>query len=171
MKKILVRALCALALLACSPAAKADDDADQTLNVLHISRADGESEYLMLDPDLIIRFLPDAILLVHPEVTVEYPLDDLSKFIYEYMENPVVYDGTHESARDALQQLGLQTGVVITRSEITVSGVDSLSLYDLQGREQVRATGTDGCVTIQTASLPAGVYILRAGDLTLKVRI
>ena len=55
--------------------------------------------------------------------------------------------------------------------ELKLSGCDGAAqavVYDLNGREQARATVVNGATTISVAHIPAGVYIVKVGNKSLK---
>lgn len=169
MKKHFGSLILALSAIA-APLPVAADDAVSTFNVVRIDRADGVIERLRLDPELVIKFAGNAIFLVHPEITVEYPVDDLSSFTYESVAAPGLYDGTHESASLTEVEAPAKT-VTITPDEISVAGPDAILLYDLRGIMQARGESDGSVATLSTAGVPAGIYIVRCGALTLKISL
>lgn len=137
-------------------------------DALCIERTDGVMEYLKLDPDMKVKFLPEMIQIVHPQITVEYKLDEVADFKFGNNDAVKLYEGTHKAGLDEIisdKEIG------ISAEEITVSGSDDVAVYDLRGVEQARATSDGTHSSLRISSLPKGVYILRTGNTVLKIRI
>lgn len=169
MKKLFGSLIIALSAIA-APLLVAAENATATFNVMRIDRADGVTERLRLHPDLVVKFADNAIFLIHPEITVEYPIDDLSSFTYENAVNPGLYDGTHESASISEVESDVKT-ITVTADEISVAGADPILLYDLRGVMKARGESDGTTATLSTSGLPAGIYIVRCGTLTLKLSL
>ncbi|MCM1309633.1 MAG: T9SS type A sorting domain-containing protein [Bacteroides sp.] len=165
MKKLLRRVCCTLA----APIALAASAASPQFNVLSIERTDGVIEHLQLDPAMKVKFAPEAIFIFHPQVTVEYALDEIADFKYENIDGTGLYDGDHKSAIDEL--VADVSHISISAEDITVNGSDDLVVYDLKGVEQTRAVSNGTRASVAVSQLPKGVYILRAGNTVLKIRI
>ena len=55
--------------------------------------------------------------------------------------------------------------------ELKLSGCDGATeavVYDLNGRQQAKATVSNGATTISVAHMPAGIYIVKVGNKSLK---
>lgn len=162
MKRFFTCAVVALALQAAVPALA------ENLNALRIERADGAIEHIRLHSSLVVKYSANTIVLSHPEITVEYPVDDLTTFSFANYSGNKVYDGVQNSI-DEIE--APESRLTVTPEAITVSGKDAIVLYDLRGIEKARVKSDGTAATLSTTGIPAGVYILRAGDLTLKISL
>lgn len=140
-------------------------------NVLCINRTDGAQDRLILSEKLDVKTSDEGnILLIHPEITVEYSIEEVRNFTFEEVENPEVYEGDHQLAIEAPEIAGHD--ISVSDDGVRISGADTAVLYDIQGRELMRRKSTSGeSILIETLSLPKGVYILRAGNTSLKIKI
>lgn len=141
----------------------------ENFNVIVIERTDGVTEHLQFNPDIVVKFTPEALLFVHPKITVEYAVDEVANVTYGNVADPGLYDGDHQSAITTVAAPG--QAVNISAEEISVGGTEPIVVYDLRGIEQARAKSDGTAATLRTSSLPSGVYVVRAGKLTFKVRI
>ena len=151
----------------------------RTINTLVINRTDGKTDKIAMHKNLDISLNDKGeILMVHPEVTVAYPREQVKSFTvgfqtfaagsYYIGENQVKEDP--DDAIIAPEADGVS--VVIDRTAISVSGVETgVKLIDLKGTTVAARSAAGGSVEISIASLPAGVYILIADKTTLKIKI
>lgn len=151
----------------------------RTINTLVINRTDGKTDKIAMHKNLDISLNDkDEILMVHPEVTVAYPREQVKSFTvgfqafaagtYYIGENQVNNDP--EDAIVAPEADGVS--IMIDRTVISVSGVETgVRLIDLQGKTVASREAADGHVEIPIAELPAGVYVLIADKTTLKIKI
>lgn len=163
MKRLFGSIIAALLLLGFNTAGAA------TFNTIIIDRADGVSEHLQLDPSVVVKFTPKALFFVHPKVTVEYAIDEVTNVRYGNVSMTGIYDGDHQSAIDDVA--APEPDINITADEIRIGGTEPIVVYDLRGVEQARAKSDGTAATLRTSTLPSGVYVVRAGKTTLKVRI
>lgn len=168
MKRLFLGALTALS-LALAPAAYS-----KTLNTLLINRVDGKQDKLKLHESLqIVPSEEGDILLIHPSVTCIYPLADVKSMT---MTNNTAmttdYEGDYElKDEDSIAETTAGVTISIAPGAITVSGCsEAITLHAANGIETGRWNVAPS-VRISTSSLLPGVYILRAGATTLKVRI
>lgn len=139
-------------------------------NTLCIDRADGVCEHLKLDPKLDISVGADgSIVLAHPAITVEYAADEVERFRFDAVDSPDVYDGDHQSAIENVEVPS--RSITITPDAISADGVDSIEVYDLGGRLAGRAAAENGTATFDASRLPGGVYIVRVGSTSLKIKL
>ncbi|MDE6534677.1 MAG: T9SS type A sorting domain-containing protein [Muribaculaceae bacterium] len=150
----------------------------RNVNAFIINRTDGVKDRLALHADLKVQQSPEGdLLLVHPSVTVCYPLD-LVKYISpgfqsfsagQYYIGDHVYDpeaGSIQSPEVDGMTLSIADGLV------TLSGVNSeVKIIDLQGKTLLSVSPSDGCVEIKTSQFPAGVYILNVNQTALKIKL
>lgn len=168
MKKLLVGALAALALCV-APGAYA-----KTFNLLQINRVDGKQDKLRLHESLQIQAGEKGdILLVHPNITCSYPVADVKTFTFASGTLDSDYSGDYELKDEEESIASVSTGVTIAIApeSITVSGAtEAITLHGVNGI-QVGQWPAAATVTIPTASLPHGVYILTADATTLKISL
>lgn len=160
MQKILRVAVLA-ALLACFMPLSAGNN----LNIINIIDNDGSCEQLALHEKLDMQLSADgALLLVHPEITVEYPLSELSHMEFANADDPGLYNGDHQAAIDAPEAPARR--ITITPDFISGADNETIAAFDLQGRRVASAKGS-----LRLADLPAGgVYIVRIGSTSLKIK-
>ena len=158
----------------------------RTINTLVINRTDGKVDKIAMHKNLDISLNDKGeILMVHPEVTVAYPREQVKSFSagfqafasgsYYIGENQVKEDpeDPKDPEEDAIADVAADgVSIVIDRAVISVSGVENgVKLVDLQGKTVVSRKPADGSVEISIAGLPSGVYILIADKTTLKIKI
>ena len=149
------------------------------VNTLIINRTDGKIDKIAMHQDLDVSLNDKGeILMVHPEVTVAYPLELVKSFTpgYYTFTSGNYYSGDHqvdngqEDAIVAPENEGVS--VIIDRETIAVSGLKgSLLLVDMHGKTIRRSESVDGQAQIAIGSLADGVYVLIADKTTLKIRI
>lgn len=160
MKKLLLVVAMAAAAIAGSVASAAEK-----YNVVRIDRVDGVREHLLLDENLDIRIGEQgSLLLVHPEITVEYEISEIGSMSVAYVDDAALYDGDHESGistPEAPERL-----IRITEEAIAAGADDVITAYDLKGRKVASAKER-----LDLTRLPAGaVYIVRIGSTSLKIK-
>ena len=160
MKKLLMTAVVAAVAALGAPVWGAEK-----YNVVRIERLDGVTEQLLLDEALNISLGENnSLLLIHPEITVEYELGEVGGISFDYAPGAQLYDGDHESAID--QTPAPERLIQITAEAITAGADDSIAAYDLKGRTVASAKGS-----LELTRLPAGaVYIVRIGSTSLKIK-
>ena len=150
----------------------------RNVNAFIINRTDGVKDYLALNAGLKVQQSPEGdLLLVHPSVTVCYPLN-LINYISpgnrsfsagQYYIGDHVYD-PNQDAIVAPEIDGLTLSV--SDGLVSLSGVKSdVKVVDMQGKTLLSASPSDGRVEIQTSRLPAGVYLLIVNQTTLKIKL
>lgn len=134
-------------------------------NIVNIELADGGKEQLLLHENLKMKLNGSgSLLLIHPEITVEYAIPEVSSINFGYSADAPLYDGDHEFA-------GLDEGSAPRRIEITpeaIKGYDNepIEVYDLDGRKVAVATGS-----LNLGQLVDGaIYIVRIGSTSLKIK-
>lgn len=160
MQKIIRIAAIAALLAFCLPI-----NAGNNLNIVNIIGIDGSREQLALHEKLDFKISADgALLLVHPDITVEYPLSELSHLEFANVANPALYKGDHEAGIDAPEAPAHR--ITITPESISGADNEPIAAYDLQGRRIAAAKGS-----LSLSNLPAGgVYIVRIGSTSMKIK-
>lgn len=148
----------------------------KTINTLVINRTDGKTDKIAMHRNLDVSINDKGeILMVHPEVTVAYPREQVKNFTvgFQAFAAGMYYIGDNQvKEEDAVVAPEVDgVTVLIDRSVIAVSGVkQGVRLIDLQGKTVVNRA-VSGSVEISIAELPAGVYVLVADKTTLKIKI
>lgn len=157
MKKTLASLIMALA---CSGAWAAT-----TFNTLIINRADGVEERMALASSFAIYADGRNITLQHSKVTLEYAMEEVKNFTFgnHTFAEGESYEGDHikVSAIDEVEAPGRE--IILGDSEISSS--TGLIVYNLKGIEVARGTRVD------LTSLPAGIYVVKAGTTTMKITL
>ncbi|MDE7336370.1 MAG: hypothetical protein K2N10_08725 [Muribaculaceae bacterium] len=140
-------------------------NAADNLNIVNIIGTDGSREQLALHEKLDMKISPEgALLLIHPEVTVEYPLGELNRLEFAHVANPGLYKGDHEAGIDAPQEP--DNRITITPDAINCADSEAIAAFDIQGRKVAEAKGS-----LSLNRLPkGGVYIVRIGSTSLKIK-
>ncbi len=133
-------------------------------NIININRVDGVKEQLLIDEKLTMKMSGrSTLLLIHPQVTVEYEIPEIQSINFGYLADAPLYNGDHEA--------GLKEAAVEKRIEITPDGIkgadnDRIELFDLNGRQIAVATGS-----LEISNLASGtIYIVRIGSTSLKIK-
>ena len=172
MKKSLARVAAALILGTASLFSQAASPT--SFNLMNINRADGVTERLLIDTNLDFQLSEDGtLLLVHPEITIEYELTEIESFTFDYdKEMTETYQGDHQSGISSTEISEDNITFIVTLDEIRVNGSTDIIVYDLKGTKIASCKANDnGQTTLSTKPLPKGVYIIKAGSSTLKVKI
>lgn len=150
----------------------------RNVNAFIINRTDGVKDRLAIHKELKVQQSPEGdLLLVHPSVTVCYPLDLISNITAgfqsfaagQYYLGDHVYD-PEQNAIEAPEVDGLTLN--IADGLITLEGVRTdAQVIDLQGKTLLTVRPEQGRVEIHTAQIPAGVYLLTVNKTTLKIKI
>lgn len=156
MKKLLLLAAIIVGLTA---------SAADKFNIVNIELADGAKEQLLLHEQLIMKMNGSStLLLIHPEITVEYQLPEIQRIDFGYNEDAPLYNGEHEFS--ALDEALAPRRIEITPEAIKGAENESIEAFDLNGRKVAAATGS-----LSTSQLPAGaIYIVRIGSTSLKIK-
>lgn len=156
MKKLLILAAL-MAGLATSAANK--------FNIVNIECRDGVTEQLLLHEQLTMKMSGrNTLLLIHPEITVEYEIPDIEKMTFGYMEDAPLYDGHHEFS--GLEEATSPHRIEITPEAIKGAAGGAIEVYDMEGRKVASATGS-----LSLTRLAGGaIYIIRIGSTTLKIK-
>lgn len=158
MKKHFTRALLAMCALAFSVGVQAATDT----NALIINRADGVKEYLALHTEFSIESTPEVIRLSRPEIVVEYAMGEVTDFRFgNYDFGESLYEGSHQASIDEISAPERAIGF----DDNAITSSQSMQIFDLKGREVARGS------RVETSSIPAGVYIVKVGSTTLKIKL
>lgn len=144
-----------------------------TFNVVNINRVDGETERLLIDAKLDISLSDEGtLLLVHPEITVEYQIEEVETITFDRDDSfSGLYEGDHQSGINAPEIAEGETIISVSHEEIRVSGGKDIELYDLKGVKVATRKAEGGITVLPTTTLPEGIYIVKAGNSTLKIKL
>lgn len=121
-----------------------------------------------------------SILGISMSGRLSYPDSYYDSYLYEVVngDGEVIY--TNDSYRPgwwqgevSLTDIMTEARVSVTTDGIAITGAPDAEagLYDMQGRLLSGGHTRNGCLTISTSGMPAGVYVLRIGSQTHKVAI
>ena len=117
--------------------------AQQTLNIHTTSQ--GIVSFAFEERPAVTFDEPEVMKVSSDRLTLEFPFSDVEKITF---------------ADDA-------TGI----ASLTVrDGITSVSIYDLSGRIVSRHDAKDGAATLSLTALPPGVYVVKDGRRTYKIR-
>lgn len=144
-----------------------------TFNIMNINRTDGETERLLIDSKLDISLSETGtLLLVHPEITIEYEIAEVETITFDRdNEFTGLYEGDHQSGIETPVLPENETVISFSPDEIRVTGGQDILLYDLKGVKVAARKAEGGIASLPTSSLPKGVYIVKAGKSTLKIKL
>lgn len=134
-------------------------------NTLIINRADGVKEYIALTKKMTVKAAADTLVLERSGLCVAIALADVDNFTFgsHTFADGSVYEGDHraESAIDRPEaperELLFGDGFISARPEVVV--------YDLRGVAVARGRRID------TSALPSGIYIVKCGTTSLKIKL
>lgn len=152
----------------------------RTINTLIINRTDGKVDKIAMNENLDIHLgaKGDEVMLVHPSITVAYPLSFVKTYTvgFQNFATGNYYIGDHEvkdepdDAIVAPEVDGLE--IAIENGVIRIGGLKGdARLIDLGGKTLVSVKPASGTAEIRTETLPSGVYLLSADKTTLKIKI
>ena len=122
---------------------------------------DGEQIAFVLEHNPKVMHGNGYITVVDNETTIEYPLDNLHKYI---LDTPT------STGIDAAK--GVSGEIKNIAGDIILTGFDAampVNVFDVNGMEIfVAETSADGSLTIRMSQYPAGVYIIKANNKTFK---
>jgi hypothetical protein len=144
-----------------------------SFNIMYIHRGDGVSERLLIDEKLEFQLSDEGTLrLVHPQITLEFEIDELSHFSFDYDKTMTdVYDGDHQASISSPNMAENDITISITSELIQVNGAKEIAIYDIKGIKVASCAANNGIASIPTSTLPKGVHIIKAGNSTIKVKL
>lgn len=143
----------------CSTIARAADDAVNTL-VLTLTNETTATYSLASMP--IVTFDETHMIITAEEVSTQYTRTEVKEFHFEQL--------TPDGIRSAQRHFGFS---YTDGQTIRLTGVAAqhAELYDTAGKRVGSASATDGTdVVLSLQHLPAGTYILRAGQQSIKIQ-
>lgn len=153
-----------LLLLAALTAGLAASAADK-FNIVNIERCDGVTEQLLLHEKLTMKMSGrNTLLLIHPEIMVEYEIPDIENMTFGYDADAPLYNGDHEFS--GLEEAAAPRRIEITPEAIKGGDGDAIEAYDLEGRKVAAATGSLSLDRLNSGA----IYIIRIGSSTLKIK-
>lgn len=134
-------------------------------NIVNINRADGVKEQLLLHETLTMKMSGrNTLLLIHPDITVEYEIPEIQSINFGYNADAPLYNGDHEAG---IAEVNADRQIEITPEAIKGADNEPIDAYDLNGRKIASATGT-----LDMHLLPASaIYIVRIGSTSLKIKL
>lgn len=125
--------------------------------VININLKDGRVIAYALKDSPVMSHENDALIVETSLVRLEYPLADMSKITF----------GTLTSIRRTeISGWNMDDGEI---SVANLSGNESVSIYDAQGKLLRRQVADKGHVSMKLDRLPQGVYIIKIGSQSHKI--
>lgn len=128
---------------------------------LHLFFADGSDKWFLFTQQPVVTFSKSELTISTSDATFTYTFDDVAEFQFGNPD-PDVITG----------QISITPRIVHHGNTILIYGtrVDAVCLYELSGRKLAACVQRQGdAVSISLQSLPAGVYIIRINNQTIKV--
>lgn len=136
--------------------------ADEPKSRLVVWAKDGTKTYFDLAENPKTTFKDNDLVITCESMTISYPLDQVLRYTYELSTTGIENISQEKTIRirqhdDALTLENLKPGTVV-------------SLYTVDGKQvSAQTTGSNRLVTISLSGHPAGVYIVKANDVTYKM--
>lgn len=136
----------------------------ETTDALVIQMTTGETATFVLDERPKITFTPGNLVITSATYTTEYPLADLQHYTFKQVL----------ASNIAQPETGGQPTIEQADGQIILGNLPSgttVTVYSIGGMAISTLTATDdGRATISSAALAPGVYIIKYGDKSLKIR-
>lgn len=137
---------------------------NDTKTALVIELAAGDTATFVLDEQPKLTFSDTSLYITSATYEAEYALNDLHRYSFRQVQSSGIT--ATEAGRDGnLRQNG---------GTVTISGMapgTAVKVYSTGGVAVSSASAdSGGRVTVDIAPLPAGVYIVKYGDNTTKIR-
>lgn len=137
--------------------------ADKKAEALVVEMTDGSTVTFKLEEQPKLTFSGTNLVIESAVLETSYPLSDLKRYTFKFVE---------ASGIDTVEGNG--TGVKQADGSITIDGITpgtAITVYSTSGTAVATAkAGGTGSATISTSPLPSGVYIIKYGDKTTKIR-
>lgn len=136
--------------------------ADEPKSRLVVWAKDGTKTYFDLAENPKTTFNDNDLVITSESMSISYPLDQVLRYTYELSTTGIENISQEKAVRisqhnDALTLENLKPGTTV-------------SLYTVDGKQvSAQATGSNRSVTISLSGRPAGVYIVKANDVTYKM--
>lgn len=158
-----MRKILATILLAVTATAAANAQGDMT-EALEIRLTTGETATFVLDKQPKITFSAGNLVITSPTYTTEYPLASLQRYTFKQVPASQITP-PHADGQPSVSQTDGQ--IILSDlpadATVTVYSIDGMAISS-------PTTATDGHATIDTSTLTSGVYIIKYGNKSLKIR-
>ncbi len=148
----------------------------KNINTLRVNRVDGKVDRVCLTD--AVKFAPTddgQIAVSGAHVTAIYPRDVVKSFTLGYYAWPAgsYYDGEYQFT--GISEVEAPQGVdfLLAPGQITVKGVgcSAVSIISLKGETLIKALPDNGQVVIDLSPLQSGIYIVSAGESSIKIKL
>lgn len=136
--------------------------ADEPQSRLVVWAKDGTKTFFDLAENPKTTFKDNNLIITCESMAISYPLDQVLRYTYELVSTSIESISTEKTVHisqhdDVLTLENLKTGTIV-------------SLYTAEGKlVSAQTTGSNRSVTISLSDHPAGVYIVKANDVTYKM--
>ena len=150
-----IKRLALLLALATSMVAKADD------RVLKVWQSDGQVLTISLNDEPRTTYSDGNLIITSSKATVTFPLEKVRRYTYESVASGIdeakAVHAAFSRDGETLTLAGLKPGTAIY-------------LYNVAGQLlRTIDSGTQPEVVVSVSQLPAGVYVVKANDVTYKI--
>ena len=137
---------------------------DATTTGLVLQLTTGETATFVLDEQPKITFTAGNLVITSPTYTTEYPLADLQRYTFKQVPASQITSPAADNRPSITQKDGqIVLDNLPADATVTVYSIDGMALSS-------PTTATDGHATIDTSTLTSGVYIIKYGNKSLKIR-
>lgn len=137
---------------------------DATTTGLVLQLTTGETATFVLDEQPKITFTADNLVITSPTYTTEYPLAGLQRYTFKQVPASHITSPTADNRPSITQTDGqIILDNLPAGTAVTVYSIDGMAL-------SAPTTAPDGRATIDTSTLTSGVYIIKYGNKSLKIR-
>lgn len=148
---------------------------------LFVKLTDGTLDAFLLKEKPVVTFDGEYVSIKSSVMTVDsaYMYKDVEKFYFDVVQDEIIDttqvepnpDAINELTEDKKPETGLEFAYDGRMVQIKGLGeAPKVAVYNMSGvRMQPRMSITSKAVTFSVAELPAGIYVVRAGDRSFKI--
>lgn len=137
--------------------------AEQKAEALVIEFMSGETVSFILEEHPKLTFSGTELVITSPSYETSYPLSDLKRYTFKFVEVSGI-----TSVQDNADGIRQTDGTVIIDGAAPGTAI---TVYSSSGITAASVTADNtGRAVINTSPLPSGVYIIKYGDKTTKIR-
>lgn len=116
--------------------------------------ADGTEVYYLIDKTPVMKWA-DGVVTVETDT---YTVEGISRFYISETDEP-----------NAIEDVVAKAGLHMDGSNIVVKTAGKVDVYTVDGKSvDARQTMSGGYVSVDTSTLPQGIYIVRIGNQSMK---
>lgn len=138
-----------------------------TYKAVALSYADGSEQVVAISSDVVTTFEPEAVVFTDGYDRLEFGREGLSSFRFLTSYSP------SGASVAGLKSTSNAVNFIYSGRQVQISNLPAdarVQVCDMRGAIVFERTAKDEC-TIDTSSLPAGVYVVTCNDQTFKIAV